>query len=49
MACRHARENNGYWNWMVRGVGAAPVGTFLLLITLFVVVIGPVNYLLLRR
>jgi hypothetical protein len=43
------RDNKGFWNWMVRGVGAAPVGTFLLLITLFVVVIGPVNYLLLRR
>lgn len=43
------RDNNGFWNWMVRGVGAAPVGTFLLLITLFVVLIGPVNYLLLRR
>ena len=43
------RDNEGYWNWMVPGVGAAPVGTFLLLITVFVIVIGPVNYLLLRR
>ena len=43
------RENEGYWNWMVPGVGAAPVGTFLMLITLFVVVIGPINYWVLYR
>ncbi len=43
------RENNDYWNWIVPGIGRAPVGTFLLLITAFVIVIGPVNYFFLRR
>ncbi|MEX2026786.1 MAG: hypothetical protein WEH44_05785, partial [Pirellulaceae bacterium] len=41
--------NRGLWNWYIPGVGAAPVFTFLLLATLFAVVIGPVNYLLLGR
>jgi hypothetical protein len=41
--------NRGLWNWFIRGVGAAPVFSFLLLATLFAVVIGPVNYLLLGR
>ncbi len=43
------RENDDYWNWIVPGIGRAPVGTFLLLITAFVIVIGPVNYFFLRR
>jgi hypothetical protein len=43
------RENPEYWNWIVPGVGRAPVGSYLLLITLFVIVIGPVNYFWLRR
>lgn len=43
------RENLDYWNWIVPGIGRAPVGTFLLLITAFVLVIGPVNYFFLRR
>jgi hypothetical protein len=43
------RENDGYWNWLVPGIGRAPVGSFLILITVFVIVIGPVNYFLLRR
>lgn len=43
------RENRDYWNWIVPGIGRAPVGTFLLLITAFCVVIGPVNYFFLRR
>ncbi|HUE71289.1 MAG TPA: hypothetical protein VMP01_10435, partial [Pirellulaceae bacterium] len=32
--------NQGLWNWYVPGVGAAPVFTFLLLATLFAVLIG---------
>ncbi len=43
------RENTDYWKWIVPGIGRAPVGTFLLLITVFVIVIGPVNYFFLRR
>ena len=43
------RENSDYWNWLVPGIGRAPVGSFLILITAFVIVIGPVNYFLLRR
>jgi len=43
------RENENYWNLMIPGVGRAPVNSYLVLITLFVVVIGPVNYYLLRR
>ena len=42
------RENRDYWNWLVPGVGLPPVTTFLVLISVFVVVIGPINYLLLR-
>ena len=38
-----------YWNWLIPGVGLPPVTTFLVIISLFVIVIGPVNYWLLRR
>ena len=41
--------NVEYWNWLVPGVGLPPVTTFLVAISLFVVVIGPLNYWLLRR
>ncbi|MEX2121450.1 MAG: hypothetical protein WD847_17810 [Pirellulales bacterium] len=43
------RENIGFWNWLVPGVGMAPVTEFRLLITLFVVCIGPLNYFWLKR
>lgn len=43
------RENADYWNWMIPGIGRAPVNSYLVLISLFVVVIGPVNYYLLKR
>lgn len=43
------RTNNDFWNFLIPGVGVAPVVSFLLLITLFAAVIGPVNYLLLGR
>ncbi|MFI4876945.1 MAG: hypothetical protein ACIALR_16450, partial [Blastopirellula sp. JB062] len=42
------RENDSYWNFMIPGVGQSPVTLFLVLISLFVVLIGPVNYVLLR-
>jgi len=42
-------ENEDFWNFLVPGVGAAPVIEFQLLITLFVLAIGPLNYYLLRR
>jgi len=38
-----------FLSYMIPGVGLPPVKTFCLLITLFVIVIGPVNYLLLKR
>ncbi len=43
------RANRQYWDWVVPGLGLTPVGTFLVLISLFVVGIGPVNYFVLRR
>lgn len=43
------RDNDSFWNFMIPGVGKAPVNSYLVLITLFVIVIGPVNYVLLRR
>ena len=43
------RENDDYWSFLIPGVGTAPVVSFLLLVSLFAVLIGPVNYLLLNR
>ena len=43
------RDNEGFWRFMISGVGLAPVNLFRVLIALFVIVIGPINYLLLRR
>jgi hypothetical protein len=43
------RDNDQYWNLLIPGVGDAPVNSFLVMISLFVVVIGPVNYFLLQR
>jgi len=43
------RENGDYWTQMIPGVGSAPVGSYLVLISLFAVVIGPVNYIFLRK
>ena len=42
-------ENPSYWNFLIPGVGFAPVNAFRVLITLFVLGIGPINYVLLRR
>ncbi len=41
--------NPDFLAFLIPGVGLAPVGAFRLLIVLFVVAIGPVNYWLLRR
>jgi hypothetical protein len=41
--------NPDFWNLLVPNVGLPPVDAFRVLITLFVLVIGPVNYFLLRR
>jgi len=43
------RDNCDFWNFLVPGVGLAPVTAFIVLISLFTIVIGPANYLLLRR
>jgi hypothetical protein len=43
------RTNDDYWTFLIPGVGEAPVVSFLLLVSLFAVLIGPVNYLLLSR
>jgi hypothetical protein len=42
-------DNPEFWNFLIPGVGLAPIGAFEILITLFVVGIGPLNYFLLRR
>jgi hypothetical protein len=43
------RTNDDYWDFLIPGVGEAPVVSFLLLVSLFAVLIGPVNYMLLGR
>ena len=42
-------DNPDFWKFQIPGVGVAPVDTYRVLITAFVVVIGPVNYYLLRK
>ncbi|NQU24619.1 MAG: hypothetical protein HQ567_25330 [Candidatus Nealsonbacteria bacterium] len=42
-------DNADYANFLIPGVGLAPVTEFCILITLFVLAIGPLNYWLLRR
>jgi hypothetical protein len=42
------RENVDYWNFLIPGVGLVPVTEFCVLITVFVLAIGPLNYWLLR-
>jgi hypothetical protein len=43
------RTNDDYWKLLIPGVGEAPVYSFLFLVSLFAVVIGPINFLLLGR
>lgn len=42
------QPNDDYYSFLIRGVGSVPVFSFLVLITLFVIVIGPINYHFLR-
>lgn len=44
-----ASGNDGYWEWMIPGVGLPPVTAFHALLTLFVLAIGPLNYFLLQH
>lgn len=52
-SARHGNDpatgNPNFNNWLIADVGAAPVFEFQLLISLFVIGIGPVNYWLLKR
>jgi hypothetical protein len=41
--------NDEFNNWLIPGVGVAPVGQFQFLITIFVLAIGPLNYWWLKR
>lgn len=43
------RENDDYWRLLIPGLGQAPVWEFTVLISLFALVIGPLNYLWLKR
>jgi hypothetical protein len=43
------QENEEFWNFLIPGTGQAPVLSFLVFITLFVALIGPVNYYVLSR
>ena len=43
------QNNDDYWDFMVPGYGASPVRSFLGFITLFIIMIGPVNYYLLNQ
>lgn len=42
-------DNPEFWNFLIPGVGLPPVAGFEVLISVFVLAVGPVNYLLLRR
>lgn len=42
-------DNADYWDFLIPGVGLPPVNAFRILITLFAVIVGPVNYILLKR
>ncbi len=42
-------SNPWYWEFLIPGVGMAPVISFVVLITLFMLLIGPVNYWFVRR
>lgn len=43
------RNNGDFMNFLVSGTGRVPVISFLVLISLFSVVIGPLNYIFLKR
>jgi tetratricopeptide (TPR) repeat protein len=45
-----ARAGNwDFWNFLISDVGRAPVGAFQILITVFALIIGPLNYFFLRN
>src|SRR5262249_35712172 len=41
--------NNDFWKFLIPGIGLAPVRQFQVIITFFVVLIGPITYYLLRK
>ena len=43
------RNNPDFWDWLIPGIGKTPAKAFVVLISLFVMVIGPVNYYVLLR
>ena len=45
----HKGENNDYWNFLVPGIGQTPVYSFMGMIGLFMLLIGPLNYYFLGR
>lgn len=49
--CGALAWSNGeeFWEWVIPGVGRPPVVLFQVLISLFVIVIGPLNYFVLRH
>src|SRR5262249_11813678 len=42
-------SNNDFWKFLIPGIGLAPVRQFQVIITFFVVLIGPITYYLLRK
>lgn len=42
-------RNEDFWNFLIPGIGQAPVFSFVVFITLFVTLIGPVNYYYLQK
>ncbi len=42
-------SDDSFWNFLIPGVGLVPVWQFLVLISAFVILVGPVNYHLLRK
>ncbi|HVV98958.1 MAG TPA: hypothetical protein VHB77_01390 [Planctomycetaceae bacterium] len=49
MGCSSRQPSNDFWSFRIPGVGGVPVSAFLILITLFTIAIGPLNYFLLWR
>ncbi len=47
--CSFSGDNPAFWKFLIPGVGLAPATVFRVLISVFVLLIGPVNYLVLRR
>jgi hypothetical protein len=45
----HHQENADFWNFVIPGVGEAPVFSFMTMIALFMLLIGPANYYYLNR